>query len=114
MGNNYGSNGKNFQIAPPSSMRDHPSRPQFANRFNNFSKSGMHDDFSSNRFNNSSNVNFSSNYKSGAMYDDFMNSRFGDNRFGGSSGFSGGLYGSNCKPMYDDGFCGMGSKYSGM
>merc|ERR1711879_1089305 len=36
--NNYGSNWKNVQIAPPSGCRDHPSRPQFANRFNSFSK----------------------------------------------------------------------------
>merc|ERR1712014_568112 len=86
--NSYGTIGNRFQIAPPSSTRGHPSRPQFANRFNNFN-----------------NVNFSSNYKSGATYDDFMNSRFGDNRFGGFSGFSGGLYGSTPKPMYDDGFC---------
>jgi hypothetical protein len=142
-GNNHGSgnynnynmssdmNNMSMSIAPPSGGRRNPSRPAFANLYNNNNRSGnyssgmhgskfgaMYDDgFSgmSNRFDNySGGDRFGNQYggmygsKFGSMYDDGMNGP----KCGGMGNQYGSMYGSKFNAMYDDGMC--GSKCSGM
>jgi len=112
-GNNYGSwgncnsynmpndmnNKNNWSIAPPSGGRRNPSRPAFANRYNN-------------RFGNCSNGMRGSKF--GAAYDDGFSGM--SNRFDNFGNNSRSMYGSKFGgAMYDDGFSGMSSsKYGGM
>merc|ERR1711988_1758557 len=73
-GNNYGSGGNfsnnmsNWSISPPSGGRRNPSRPAFANRYNNYSNGmysknrSMYDDDAYSRFDNHSRNNRFGNY----------------------------------------------------
>merc|ERR1711933_1813 len=75
-------NGSNWKVSPPSGPRNNSSRPNFANRYSNYS-GGMN----------------SFNFKPGAMYDDGMcGSRFNN--------YSGNYFDSKPKALYDDGMCG--------